>query len=249
MSTVPVARARRFVRLLPRRAKGRALYHGDEVECPCCCSRYRRFAPLHGPNRLCWQCGSLERDRLLWLFLDRNPDLLEPGMAMLHVAPEAALRPRLEHSVDRYECGDLTGVFGDQRIDITDLPFGDGAFDAVVCNHVLEHVPDDRSAMRELRRVLRPRGWALLLVPDVAEPGTVEDPSIIDPAERLRRFGQHDHVRRYGLDYLERLAASGFEPQMIDLRPELAEHLLARHGLEKFGQLEPIFLCRAGVSG
>ena len=203
---------------------------------------------MHGPDRWCWRCGSLERDRLVWLFLDANPQLLRSGIAILHIAPEAALRRRLEAVAGRYVCGDLTGSFGDIRIDITDLPFADESFDTVVCNHVLEHVPDDRRAMHELRRVLRRTGWALLLVPDVVDPRTVEDPSITDPAERLRRFGQHDHVRRYGLDYLDRLETAGFEATMIDLRPHLTAFQLARHRLEKFGRLEPIFLCQTGIS-
>ncbi len=198
---------------------------------------------------MCWQCGSLERDRLVWLFLDANPELLQSGMAILHVAPESALRPRLQRTAGSYVCGDLTGAFGELRVDITALPFEDGAFDAIVCNHVLEHVPDDRLAMRELRRVLREGGWALLLVPDVVGARTDEDPMITEPSERQRRFGQDDHVRRYGLDYLDRLAAAGFQPQTIDLQPMLSAHQLARHRLQKFGALEPLFLCRAQLNG
>ncbi len=214
------------------------------MSCPCCRSQFRDFAPLHGRDRQCWQCGSLERDRLVWLFFDHRRDLVAPGMEILHVAPEAALRPRLERAASRYVCGDLTGAFGDRRLDVTALPFPDRSFDAVICNHVLEHVADDRSAMLELRRVLRDGGWALLLVPDVDEQCTIEDPSITEPAERLRRFGQEDHVRRYGLDYLDRLAAAGFKPQVIDFGAALSPDQINRHRLRKFGELEPIFLCR-----
>jgi SAM-dependent methyltransferase len=184
----------------------------------------------------------------VWLFFDRSEDLVRPGLEILHIAPEAALRERLEPTAARYVCGDLTGVFGDRRLDVTELPFRDGAFDAVICNHVLEHVGDDRRAMLELRRVLRDGGWALLLVPDVVEEHTVEDPSVIDPAERLQRFGQEDHLRRYGWDYLDRLRAAGFEPEIIDLGPELSPDLIARCRLQKFGDLEPIFLCRGGAA-
>jgi SAM-dependent methyltransferase len=214
------------------------------VRCPCCESRYREFAPLNGPDRVCWHCGSLERDRLQWLFLDRNPSLLRPGTRILHVAPEAPLRPRLESAAGIYVCGDLTGTFGDGIIDITCLRYADGSFDAVICNHVLEHVPDDRAAMRELRRVLAPGGWAILLVPDVEAERTVEDPTVVDAAERLRLYGQEDHVRRYGRDYLDRLAAAGFAPEAIDLAAELPSELIARHRLQKFNVVEPIFLCR-----
>jgi SAM-dependent methyltransferase len=199
---------------------------------------------LKGPDRVCWRCGSLERDRLLWLFFDRNPSLLEPGMRILHVAPEASLRPRLERVAGIYSCGDLTGTFGDEIIDITSLPFDDRSFDAVICNHVLEHVPDDRAAMRELRRVLAPGGWAILLVPDVEAEHTIEDRSVVDAAERLALYGQEDHVRRYGRDYLDRLAAAGFTPKAIDLAAELPAAVIARHRLQKFNAVEPIFLCR-----
>jgi SAM-dependent methyltransferase len=220
------------------------LHRGRRVQCPCCGSLYEEFAPLRGPDRICWHCGSLERDRLLWLFFDRNPSLLAPGLRILHVAPEACLRPRLERIAADYVCGDSTGTFGDELLDVTRLRFPAGAFDAVICNHVLEHVPDDRTAMRELRRVLAPDGWAILLVPDVESARTVEDPSVTDAGERLRRFGQEDHVRRYSRDYLDRLLAAGFTPQMIDLTGDLPDGMIVQHRLLKFGKLEPIFLCR-----
>lgn len=214
------------------------------MQCPCCGAQYRDFAPFRGPDRACWRCGSLERDRLLWLFFERNPELLAPGIRILHVAPEAPLRPRLERVAGSYVSGDLTGTFGDEIIDITRRPFGDRSFDAVICNHVLEHVSDDRAAMSELRRVLAAGGWAILLVPDVEAEHTVEDPSVVDVAERRRLFGQEDHVRRYGRDYLDRLAEAGFRPNVIDLGAELSAEVIARHRLQKFNAVEPIFLCR-----
>jgi SAM-dependent methyltransferase len=235
---------RHRLRIAPRRVYGRLRHHGNRVQCPCCSSEYRELASRHGRDRLCWHCGSLERDRLLWLFFDRDPTLLRSGMSVLHIAPEAALAPRVEKVAGRYVSGDLTGTFGQGILDVTSLRFPDASFDAVICNHVLEHVPDDRAAMRELRRVLRPGGWAVLLVPDVDIERTIEDPSVSDPSERARLFGQDDHVRRYGLDYLDRLAAAGFEPQAIDLGPALSPAAIKRHRLQKFGKLEPIFLCR-----
>jgi SAM-dependent methyltransferase len=236
--------ARRWLRAIPRRTTGRLLHSGRRVQCPCCGSQYRDLAAFRGPDRACWHCGSLERDRLLWLFFDRNPSLLTPGLRVLHVAPEAPLRPRVQRIAGSYVCGDLTGTFGDQILDVTSLQFCDDAFDAVICNHVLEHVPDDRAAMRELRRVLAPGGWAILLVPDVESEHTIEDPSITDATERLRRFGQEDHVRRYGRDYLDRLVDAGFSPRMIDMTGVLPERLIVHHRLQKFSKLEPIFLCR-----
>ncbi len=165
-------------------------------------------------------------------------------MDILHIAPERALRPRLEYVAASYVAGDLEGEFGELRIDVTRLSFADASFDAVICNHVLEHVADDRSAMDELRRVLRRPGWAILLVPDVAAPTTVEDPTLEDPEERRRRFGQADHVRRYGWDYLTRLAEAGFAPDVIRMDAELTSDAVERYRLRKFGEIEPIFFCR-----
>jgi SAM-dependent methyltransferase len=236
--------ARQRLRVAPRQMIGQLRHRGDQLQCPCCGSQYQEFASFRGRDRACWHCGSLERDRLLSLFFDLSPHLLQPGMSILHVAPEAPLRPRLERLAGEYISGDLTGTFGDRIIDVTRLRFPDESFDAVVCNHVLEHIPDDRAAMRELRRVLRRTGWAILLVPDVESEDTIEDPSVTDPAEQLRLFGQEDHVRRYGFDYLDRLATAGFTPEAIDLRQQLSPEAIARHRLEKFGAVERIFLCR-----
>ena len=231
------------VEWLARGLIGRARHGGDAVKCPCCGSTYLTFADRFGENRQCWRCGSLERDRLLWLLFDSRPELLSPELDLLHVAPERCLRPRLQRVADRYVAGQIDPEPGELRLDVTALPFPDRSFDALICDHVLEHVPDDRRAMRELRRVLRPGGWAILLVPDVEGERTDEDPDA-GPTERLRRFGQVDHVRRYGWDYLDRLTEAGFAPQVLDLSLEIPPEQVERHRLVKFGRMEPIFLCR-----
>jgi SAM-dependent methyltransferase len=218
---------------------------GDRVECPCCGARFRRFRGFNGPDRLCWSCGALERHRALWLFFDAHPELLKPGLRILHVAPEAVLRDRFRALPDvHYVGGDLTAEYGPERIDVTQLQFADASFDAVVCNHVLEHVPDDARAMREIHRVLAPSGWAILQVPDVAAEETDEDAAVTSPDDRQRRFGQWDHVRRYGWDYVDRLRAAAFAVDVVRLERELDEGVVERCRLRKYGEVEPIFVCR-----
>jgi len=188
----------------------------------------------------------MERHRSLWLYLDRHPEMFQPGMQILHVAPENVLRNRFRkiEGVD-YLGGDLTAEFGPEQVDVTDLALGDETTDLVVCNHVLEHVPDDRKAIAEIFRVLRPGGWAILLVPDVERSGdqpTEEDPDISDPEEMLNRFGQRDHVRRYGWDYVDRLCEAGFVVNTVRPDHEFSDSDIRQYRLEKQGLLEPIFL-------
>jgi SAM-dependent methyltransferase len=168
--------------------------------------------------------------------------MLFHGMRVLHVAPEASLQLRVRAIPGiRYVEGDNDDYWSTQMLDVTDLQFPDASFDAVICNHVLEHVPDDRRAMSEIRRVLAPGGWAMLLVPDVRDAATQEDLSITDPAERKARYGQVDHVRLYGWDYVDRLEDAGFVVQVE--RPEdlFDAETIERCRLKKFGELEPLF--------
>jgi SAM-dependent methyltransferase len=213
--------------------------------CPCCGVSQVNFRDCVMSDRQCWVCGSLERHRLVALWLEREPQLLRAGMSTLHVAPEPAIARRLRRVRGvQYVSGDLTAEFGPERIDVTDLRYASESFDAVICNHVLEHVPDDRRAIGELRRVLKPGGWALLLVPDVQGPITEETPGIVDPEEMLRLYGQADHVRRYGWDYVDRLAEGGFQVEVIKLEASLSSDEIARLRLRKFGEIEPLFVGR-----
>jgi SAM-dependent methyltransferase len=192
---------------------------------------------------MCPRCGSLGRHRTDWLFFARNPDLLAGRKKVLHVAPEESLKRCLRRlpEID-YLSADYDARNAMERMDITAIQYRDSSFDAVLCNHVLEHVVDDRRAMRELFRVLRPGGWALLQVPvDWEKPHTFEDPSIVDPRERQRAFGQFDHVRIYGRDYLERLEEAGFAVIVDDFVQRLSVGLVERYGLD--GR-EVIFLGR-----
>jgi SAM-dependent methyltransferase len=232
----------RRLRGIARPYANRVRKRGREAYCPCCGTWQRGFDEIVLPDRQCWVCGSLERHRLLSILFAMRPDLLRPGMSVLHIAPEAQLTKRIRRGASRYVSGDLTARFGPETLDVTDLRFSDGEFDAVICNHVLEHVPDDRRAMREIRRVLRPGGWAMLLVPDVSDATTAETPDITDPDELYRIYGQHDHVRAYGWDYLDRLRDAGLETEVLRLDEVLTAETIRACRLLKFGTVEPVFL-------
>ena len=166
---------------------------------------------------------------------------------MLHVAPEPCFEPRLKQRLgEGYLSADLYNPRAMVKMDITEIDFPDEYFDVVYCSDVLEHVEDDRKAMREFLRVLRRDGWAVLLVP-VAGDKTREDPSIVDAAERLRLFGQEDHVRRYGRDYLDRLREEGFRVEVTEVRDLVERSEAVRMGLT--AESREIYYCTRGVGG
>jgi methyltransferase family protein len=233
-----------------RRWLSKTLYAGHRVQCPCCAAAFRAFAPFNArPDRVCWQCGALERHRQIALVLRQHPALLVPGLRVLHIAPERPIRGLLEKSQpSEYLTADLKDPAVDLNFDLTAIPLPDRSFDVVMCNHVMEHVPDDRAALREIARVLADSGWALLMTPIVVDV-TVEDPSITDPGDRLRAFGQRDHVRRYGWDYVERLREAGLSPEVIRLERVLSSADVHRHRLTNTeGFVEPMFLAHKGAS-
>ena len=189
---------------------------GPLRRCPLCeATGEGLFLPhgrTHRRNARCRECGSLERHRLVWVYL-LETDLFDGNRKrVLHIAPEPVIRQRLEgHPKIDYLSGDLRPGKAMVEMDITAMPWRDGSFDFILCSHVLEHVPDDRRALSELLRVLRPGGWAILAVPIRGE-RTYEDPLITSPDERARHFGQADHVRKYGSrDFPERIRSVGFE--------------------------------------
>ncbi len=159
---------------------------------------------------------------------------------MLHVAPEPVLKLQLRRrELLDYVSADLHPNKGDIRMDITDIQFEDETFDVIYCSHVLEHIADDRRAMSELARVLTKSGWAIIQVPVIREI-TDEDPTVTDPQERQRRYGQFDHVRAYGKDYADRLASSGFEVRVDDYSSRLGAAETERYGLMRG---EDIYFC------
>ena len=235
--------------LLPARAawfRGRALmYRGDAVQCPCCQGRYSRFLDVGRPARraACPGCDSRERQRLVLLYLRERTNLFRDRLRVLHVAPEDCLQRTISSlpNVD-YVSADLVSNAAMVRMDVTNIEFPDAHFDVILCSHVLEHVPDDRRAMREFRRVLRPGGWAVLQVPvDTTRERTFEDPSIEDARDRERLFGQWDHVRVYGRDYAARLREEGFDVDVVPFAEQLGPGAAASYGLDP---AENLHLCR-----
>lgn len=218
-----------------------ALWHGDSVECPCCGGRFRRFLRAYSvngpsrPNAGCPGCGSGERHRLLWLYFQDKLRVGASPLRLLHFAPEGFFQDHFTSLPNvEYVSADLDSPLAMANVDITDLPFDDESFDLILCSHVLEHIPDDRRAMSELFRVLRPGGKALLMCPiDWNRGQTFEDPSLTSAHERELAFGQDDHVRIYGRDFADRLAEAGFGVEVDGYVTELPDEVVRRHGLRR----------------
>lgn len=220
-----------------------AYYRGDGFYCPVCDTHSREFLSYGGrPRAACPQCGALERHRGLWLYLTRHTDLLDgTHKRVLHVAPEQAFVRHLRRAIGAgYITADLSNPKAMLPLDICENPFKNDFFDVVLCNHVLEHVPDDRLAMREFLRVLKPGGWACFLVPIKKGQKTLEDPTVTDPEERARLFGQWDHLRFYGEDFADRLSEQGFVVEVVRLGELFSEHESQQMQLR--GHL--VFICR-----
>jgi SAM-dependent methyltransferase len=184
-------------------------------------------------NALCPNCLSLERHRLLWLFLNTKTDFFSSLKKVLHIAPEMCFIDRFEKiHKENYITADIESPLAKIKLDVHDMPFPEGSFDVVFCNHVLEHVKDDLLAMKEIYRVLKPGGFAIAQIPEFhpIPKVTYEDHTITDPKEREKHFGQDDHVRLYGKDYPERLRSAGFdviEDHYIDKLSEEQQRLYA----------------------
>jgi SAM-dependent methyltransferase len=190
-------------------------YRGDKYYCPICENNFRQF--LTGPdesrqNSKCPGCGSLERQRLLWLYLKNKLQIEKQNISLLNIAPDYAIQTKLRKLKNiNYLSIDLGSDLAMERQDLTKLSFNDNSVDAILCYHVLEHIVDDKKALKELFRVLKSSGWAIIQTPfEKDREKTLEDFSITSPEERKKVFGQNDHVRIYGLDYIERLRGAGF---------------------------------------
>lgn len=184
---------------------------------------------------------SLERHRLLWLYLKNKTDFFTAEKKLLHFAPEQCFLKRFRKlkNLD-YTTTDLLSPIADVKADICDLPFEDNTYDIILCNHVLEHIPDDTKAMQELYRVMKPGGYGIFQIPqDLNRTETFEDNSITDKAERAKIFGQYDHVRVYGLDYFDKLRSIGFKVEEVDYTSQLTADDVDRFRLAK-GEIIPV---------
>jgi SAM-dependent methyltransferase len=216
---VPGKLWRPLARLADRLVPRRVMYFGRSHYCPICRSRLRRFrdfSPAYR-NAECPVCELHPRHRLLWLYFTDRLRLFETGrLSLLHFAPEKPFAEAFLRAPGiQYTSADLCSPAAMVKVDICKIPYPDAFFDAILCSHVLEHVSDDRAAMRELFRVLKPGGWAILQVPiDESREHTLEDPAIRTPEDREKFYRQYDHVRLYGRDYAERLRLVGFEVEI-----------------------------------
>jgi SAM-dependent methyltransferase len=223
------------------RAIRKRRYIGTSRFCPVCESRLGEFVPCGDrlkPNRRCPVCGSLERHRLVWLFMHQITNLFTaPRKKFLHIAPEPCLASVLQESENiDYVSTDLTR-YAMTQADLTQLCFPNEIFDAVYASHVLEHVLDDRGAMREIYRTLKPGGWAILQVPISKGKVTYEDATIVDPDKRNQAFGERDHVRVYGEDYYDRLTEAGFTVHTEKLLLQTIRSAVQRFGLDPGEQI------------
>ena len=220
-------------------------YKGKKKYCPCCEGYFRKFLPVGIEIRSsgqCPLCGSLKRHRLIFLFLKYKTDFFSNTLKVLHFAPREILQMKFKNMPNLdYISTDLYSSFVMIKMDITDIKFNDNSFDVIICNRVLEHVNNDKTAMKELYRILKPNGWAIIQVPiDYSLEKTFEDPNIVNPEERKRLFGQEDHVRLYGRDYIHRLKEAGFTVIIKNFTDELSEELINKFELDKN---EKIYYC------
>lgn len=206
---------------------------------------FRKFLPYGYENQrdnvLSPSTLSLERHRLLWLYLKNETDFFSAPKKVLHFAPEQAFYKRFRNQKNLdYTTTDLNSPLADVKADICNLPFKDEEFDVIFCNHVLEHIPDDTKAMQELYRILKKGGMGIFQIPqDLSREKTFEDNFITDRKERAKIFGQYDHVRIYGRDYFDKLRSVGFRVVEEDYTKKITPELVEKYRLAP-GEIIPI---------
>ena len=213
--------------------------------CPICATENEFHSTMSAgvrvrPHAVCSHCGSLERHRLIWLFITREIGIktITKRQSMLHIAPEPSLRKKLSELLNKkYLTADMYEKSVDVKMDITSIEYPDSSFDFVMANHVLEHVSDDVKAMKELFRIQKKNGWSILLVPIAKLTDTYEDPTIISKKGRLEAFGQSDHVRKYGSDYIDRLRSVGYKVKVYTLKDLASKQEIRKMSLSEKGDI------------
>ena len=216
------------------------LYSGDNVECPCCGKSFRKFLSYgygksHRENVLCPYDLTLERHRLMWLYLKDHSNFFSKKINLLHIAPEQSFFSLFKKQKNlNYLTGDLISPIAEMHFDLHSIPLEDNRFDVIFCNHVLEHVDDAIKCMRELYRVMKPGGWGIMQVPqDTSRKVTYEDSSIVSAKDREKHFWQKDHVRLFGMDYPEWLKNAGFNVKTFDFNMHYDEKIIEKYRLSK----------------
>jgi predicted SAM-dependent methyltransferase len=225
-------------------------YHGHGRLCPVCgkqSRKFRQFGLFSREDAQCIFCGSLERHRFLWLFLRRKTNFFDGTLKrVLHVAPESCFESRFREAIGvGYLTADLFDSRAMVKMNIENIEYPDESFDIIYCSHVLEHVQHDKRAMHNFFRVLKENGWAILLVP-IENEKTYENPLIVDPVERRKHFGQEDHVRKYGLDYVDRLRDAKFDVKVTAVKDLVQGDEEVRMGLTP--ESGEIYYCTKGAS-
>ena len=217
----------------------RIIFRGKKYTDPIDDSNYSKFLSYGyktvRKNALCPGTLSLERHRLLWLYLDRETNFLSSNLKVLHVAPEQVFYKKFKKLKNwEYFTFDLNSPIADIKGDLISTNFKDEYFDLIICNHVLEHIEDDKSALDEIYRILKYNGISILQVPiNVKRENTFEDLSIKSKIQREKYFGQYDHVREYGLDFKDRVEQAGFKVEMINYSKKISQDLVIKYGLMK----------------
>ena len=217
----------------------RIIFRGKKYTDPIDDSNYSKFLSYGyktvRKNALCPGTLSLERHRLLWLYLDRETNFLSSNLKVLHVAPEQVFYKKFKKLKNwEYFTFDLNSPIADIIGDLISTNFKDEYFDLIICNHVLEHIEDDKSALDEMYRILKYNGISILQVPiNVKRENTFEDLSIKSKIQREKYFGQYDHVREYGLDFKDRVEQAGFKVEMINYSKKISQDLVIKYGLMK----------------
>ena len=205
-------------------------YKGNNVQCPVCEKSFRKFLSYgsniaHRENVLCPYDLTLERHRLMWLYLQKTDFFKAEKLDVLHVAPEQCFHKKFKSQNNlNYTTADLESPIADLHFDLHSIPLEDNLYDVIFCNHVMEHVKDDLQCMKELYRVMKPGGWGIFQVPiDYDNPETYEDNTITSEKDREIHFWQKDHLRLYGLDYPKKLEKAGFKIDVFDPKDSLGD--------------------------